>query len=122
MTDKEYRDIRKRLEFLIGKWEKLLGLQNSWAISVQLFRGGFDDRSSGNVMWTTADWQYRLASIGIDMPLALQETEERLEECIIHELMHVIIRQAMEHDGHEHEEYVCSTLAQAFLRTSKGTK
>lgn len=123
LTDREHKALLRKIQSYITKWERLLGLKGQWTISIALHRGGFDDRSDGAVMSVDTQWKYRQAFISIDLPLALQETDERLEECIVHEMCHMMVHQIVEHDGLEHEEYVCTSLAQAFMRVaSQGVK
>jgi hypothetical protein len=51
------------------------------------------------------------------MPRVLELSDEDLERCVVHELVHVFLNEARENgeDWLDHEERVASTLAQAFI-------
>ena len=129
MTDKEYRDLKKRLEKIIYDWHGALGL-GWWNMEYLYNRDGkppiySEDTNYCTVMTCEAKWPYLKATIEINMPPLLGLDDETLEADLVHEWMHVFLNEMSEKNDkdHKHEERVATQLAKAFIWTrDKGRK
>ena len=113
MTDKEYNTQIKRLKKVLVKWSKLLGLDRT-DIVAHFERERDDEDKFMAAIVTDSSWQYRRAVIHYFMPIIAACDDEELEVIVIHEYMHVIVAQMRGSDRDEDEEYVVTTLANAF--------
>lgn len=117
MTDRDYRAFCKLVTARVAHWQRLLGIGHP--VRLTFWRAGFDDRCDGDggktLMRTNASWEYGFAGIDVDYPHCHTVEAAELETIIVHELMHVILRE-MDHEGREHEEHVATVLAGAFTR------
>lgn len=119
MTDEEYEAQKRRILALCQKWVSPIGL-GWWDIEFGYERANFEvdgNPSHDAVAKCTANWRYGHAYIGFNMPRVQEQTDERLERCFVHELMHIFLNETRESDDDwlDHEERVASTLTKAFL-------
>lgn len=126
MDDAEYEHQKARIQALIERWLKPLGLH--WGRTTFIYErdsGEFqrlrDEHCGDNsgldrpaVAFCTADWRYGQASIYFNMLVVAGEDDDVLEEYFVHELMHIFLSE-MREEGRDHEERVATTLAKAFL-------
>lgn len=119
MTDKEYRKQKKRLERFIEKWRTQLGMR-WWQITFNYHDEpcvGDGDRPPA--ARTTVDWDYNRAIIDFYVPEFVKDSDERVEQIVIHEFCHVLVNEMRQwrgaSDALSHEERVVTNLAQAFL-------
>lgn len=91
MTDKEYREQKKRVAALIDKWAKPLELDR-WTITYHWFREPFSDRP-GVAMRVETQWEYRRADIEISVPLLSEMDDNHLENYLLHEYSHILLQE-----------------------------
>lgn len=125
MTDAEYEATKARIDAMLDRWIPLLGLVD-WHIYREYRRQDSDDlrRMDGNteVARCHVIWEYEEIGMSWWLPLIFEEewTDERLEPVVVHELMHIVVREMREdakRKGILHEERVSTRLARAFVRT-----
>ena len=120
MNDAEFAAQRARIEPLIERWVKPLGL-NWWRLEFVYVRDEFevDGKPAPSTMASCrANWRYLNATIEWNMPRVLNEDDDAtIERAFVHELTHVLINEMREHDDDwlDHEERVASTLTMAFI-------
>lgn len=115
----KHEEQRARIRSLADKWLKPLGLLWWERIEFSYFdnRHHFD-RDSGNeaLFITYADWRYLDALVEVNLALAAELGDERLELCFVHEMMHIHLDELqVSEEYHDHEERVATCLARAFL-------
>lgn len=91
MTDEEYEREKARVQRLIDKWPKMLGL--GWYEITYCWereKCSDDEARSSIVMATNTQWEYRWATINIYLP-SLPESEKALERDFVHELCHILM-------------------------------
>lgn len=120
MNDADYEGQKIRVDALIDRWVKPIGL-GWWRIDFNWSRerkeASPDSPSDFQcVMECSAKWQYRKAAITCYAPAVAEiEDDDYLEWVFIHELMHIFVNESRESDDWmSHEERVCSELASAF--------
>lgn len=120
MTDSEYEAQKARIQALIERWVKPLGLA-WWKLNFEWERDRCkDDVTLGDgysthvAMRCYADWRYMEATIIVFLPSVAERRDDELEPLFVHELMHVFLRE-MREKGLDHEERVATTLAKAFV-------
>ena len=59
-------------------------------------------------------WNYLEAVINVNKDALKALSDERIEYCVVHELMHILLNE-MREDGTEHEERVATLLARSFI-------
>lgn len=126
MTDKEYSTQKKRVEKLIAKWVKQIGL-GWWSITYEWERSLKADPLDSTYKpididgeWTTfmdcrSDPYYRDAYITFYLPACESLSDKRLERCFVHELLHVFLAPMRTKAKHNEEELVATTLADALI-------
>lgn len=126
MNDAEYETQKQRVERLIERWVKPIGL-GWWCINWVWHR---EERRSDDLtgievcaMDCHANWKYLEARINVYLPAVEQFDDDRLEYFVVHELMHVFLQemqapmqtQAEADTMAAHEERVATTLAHALI-------
>lgn len=117
MTDKQLKRQKKRVLKHLRHWKVMLGL-GVWRIDTEWYDGrlpetrGGDDR---NIVLADmhVSWEYLKATMRVNVEAVAALSDERLEEVIIHELLHAVINEMRNYsadDGIYHEERVVSTL------------
>lgn len=124
MNDADYDAQVKRIAALHETWARPIGL-SWWRIDYVYERAGIQQndaqRQSGmlNIFEVTSDWRYMNAKIWCNMPAILDLPDDRLEQCFVHELMHIMVNEMVVPDQSPealaHEERVCQTLANGFI-------
>lgn len=89
MTDKEFELQRKRLKKYIDKWQTPCGF-DWWGIT-HAFTRERDEQYRDAAATTTTQWQYRNAYITWVMPEVADLTDDELDECVLHELCHILV-------------------------------
>ena len=133
LTDKEFAKADRRIKALVRKWVRPLGL-GWWKVMVSVYRSETEMPVTGNAqqadpqwikaMSTHVSWAYRDGKINVNGEYALSAKDEDLERSFLHELGHIFVNEmrslpknsdAFADNWIEHEEHVCSALADAFL-------
>lgn len=129
----ELRLQRARVERLLKRWAGPLSL-SAWHLEHHFVTNPDDIPSesgkTGDVVvpaaLTDVSWEYAHGSIVWNLPVLHHMSEEQLELCVVHELMHVLVnemradgrsQQTAHVNGLPHEERVCTMLARAFIAT-----
>ncbi len=131
MKDREYAAQKRRVLRIIKWWRDELGLR-WWHINwefydnadPQLFAMEDGGRAFANAK---VDWPYLDATIDLNMPRAEDYTDDELENALVHEMCHILVREMRDDREHAqsahplivHEERVCTTLASAFIWVRK---
>ena len=128
MNDEQYEAERARVQEILNRWIKPLGLK-WWSVHIEYFREPIPEedeapRSHGHVLphavaTCSCDWKYLRAILRFDLRSTEAMEPERLEWTVVHELMHIFLNEtrAEDSDGDwlDHEERVASQLANAFI-------
>lgn len=126
MTDKEYREQKRRIEKLIKKWTAPLGL-NWWELQYVWIRGEHDgsetlympftgkDNRYTCVMEVTTDYYYKTATLKFYLETCLGFDDKAIERYFLHELMHIFLKPMQSKGKANEEELVATHLANAFL-------
>lgn len=123
MTDAEYEAQKARVDAVLAKWVNSIGL-GWWRLSYVWSRdpavegeGGASSDKTAAVC--TVLWQYLCATITFYLPTLADEDDSHLEWIIVHELMHVFLREMRwtndDGDNIDHEERVATMLAHGFM-------
>lgn len=131
MNKKEFNKQKRRVEGFIKKWSVPLWL-GWWHIDYLWYDSDEEydkDRpliivdQNGprrGLMYCNARWEYNRATIGVNLPCASTQTDDELEEAVVHEFCHILVNETREEDENwRHEERVVSTLARAFMTVRK---
>lgn len=123
MTDKEYSKEKRRVEKLLEKWIKPLGL-GWWMIDISYSRDFAGDTDGfDTVAECSSKWYYRIADVKFYLPAVARIDDARLEVLVVHELMHIFVNEMREKDeDRRHEEHVVTGLANAIVWAVNGTK
>jgi len=116
MTDKEYRDQKKRVQKYIDKWFNAMGL--GWfQVDMDWVRAEKTD-SSGTAAEVSTTWQYRNARISWYLPVLAELDDDKLENTVVHEFVHILINPLTLVDKSEdlstQHEYATECIARAF--------
>ena len=123
MNDAEYDEQKARVQKLIERWPKALGL-HWWRITYDWYRHDMPDDEGkpdlASAMRCAARWEYLDATIKINLELVATLEDARLEWIFVHELMHIFLKEQRwddddSKDSMNHEERVASMLAMAFI-------
>lgn len=96
MTDKEYRELKRKIEKLITKWRDLLWL-NKYRLHNTWVRGSKPESPNAGAQ-TDMRWEYLEADFTWYLPNLLNLNDEELEECVVHEFCHILISPLMYED------------------------
>jgi hypothetical protein len=123
MTDAEVAELEGRIQALRDKWVEPLGLGN-WRITLHCYRdsGEYQEvlAASGPYVGGTceAQWQYQRAEIHFNLFRLAPLSEREMEECVVHELCHLLlaeVQMCMDEEHDHHVEHATTALAQAFI-------
>ena len=124
MTDKEYREQKKRVESMINKWFKPMGM--GWFDI--LFDWHRDERKepTRNNIPAVADvecsWEYKRAKINWYLPVIQNIDDDELENMIVHEFVHILINSVdIEELPNEKLEYATESVARALIWVKKSS-
>lgn len=124
MTDKEYREQKKRCEALIAKWVAPLGL-NWWELTYEWVRGTNDHGETNYAPFTgknsqytcimdiSTDYYYKTARIRFFLETIMDYDD--IERYFVHELMHIFLKPLQAKGKYDEEELVATHLANAFV-------
>lgn len=92
MTDQEYADLKALIEAYCDKWKTRLNLEN-WYIEYFWHRNGLPgdkegELNLGTMARTECNWQYMFSQIHFNMPRLIHAEADRVENAVVHELMH----------------------------------
>lgn len=129
-TDRAFQREQRRITRFVKKWRQTLGL-NQWRIEHTYHDGPFDvdgSTKSGAVGACTAHWEYQTAHLEFDVSELANYDDERVEEVVIHELMHAMVNEmrlqnlptgwTRDAGDAAHEEHVVTMLTNAILYTA----
>jgi len=114
----------------LRKWQRILGL-NDWHIELNISMNPVTCRGEGsdhrrNFMQVSTHWQYMSATIEVDRPqLEDMSTDTPLDKHIVHELVHVLLAEAVRTDNDDdtmHEERVVTLLTKRIMELYVNTK
>lgn len=118
MNDREYAKQKKRIQALIERWVKPIGL-GYWTINFEYSRerlGEAHVAEYDTLARTTSSWEYRHGLISFSMPNVMEIDDEELERAFVHELMHIFLNEMRDWTtDNNHEERVASELTSAML-------
>jgi hypothetical protein len=116
MTDKEYREQKKRVQKYIDKWFKTVGL-GWYDVSFHWHRLPWED-DSGTAARTIWSWQYMSADIHWYLPVLKEESDTKVENVVVHEFSHVLtgaVAQTAPDDARHIMEYSTEVVARALI-------
>jgi hypothetical protein len=127
VTDREYNEQKRRIQALIKKWVRPLGL-GWWQIDFTYNRDGLESKRGDRdcVGSCDADWEYLRAYVSFNLPKLAEMDNDDAERVFVHELCHIFVNEMrmwgdreIESEKHDeamhHEERVVTQLANAFL-------
>lgn len=123
MTDKEYRDLKKRIRKHFKWWSYTMGLQ--FCKLTNYYEREVDKDHPTWGAKTTMWWEYREYDFYWFMPNLLRLDEEDLEDVVIHELCHALASPSMINDNDESTmlmEHTVSGLQKAFRWVRDSTR
>lgn len=126
LSEKEVVRQDKRVRKFANKWISKLQL-DIWEVNLVMENDYEENREMGyhpqavdgvweSVMSTSADPWYMSATIYCHLPVIANMTDQRLEESIIHEFMHVYLSPMSSNKYKKEEEMVATLLARTFMR------
>ena len=111
MTDKEYKQQKARVEKILNKWRRILGLDGH-RFHFNYVRE-YDDVKSA-VASINALWQYKNHSINIFLPKVAEiDSDYELTEALVHEFVHVFINPFQKEDPTKAEEEILEFATQS---------
>lgn len=119
MTDKEYKQQKKRVEKLLDKWAKPIGM--GWQKLDIVFARDYYTDGQDILATTHCLWEYRKALITFHMPVVMETDDEKLEHNVVHELAHVLtfpLWQQLDHSNKELRqigEYTAECITDALI-------
>lgn len=116
MNDKEYAKQKARVKKYWDKWFDTIGLA-WWNVNITWDRERREDRPS-QLGETSSKWQYRSAHVTFQLPEIATVTDERLEECVVHEMTHILlqgIEDFRDDQATQITEYTTTTIARAII-------
>lgn len=116
--------IQAKLARSTREWMTRLGL-NHWRVDVEYVRGtlpGCSNDEDRQVLGdSTYDWRYLIARIRWNVPAALGYDDARIEECVVHELAHILLA-PVHREGNAHPSVLernVSEITSAILRVHR---
>lgn len=116
MTDKEYREQKRRVQKVWDRWYTPLGM-NWWRIDCNWEREREED-SWHTIGKTYCNWEYRTANITFYLPACVDLNDDKLEEAIVHEFVHVLampIHDCRDDQAREITEHTVTTIARSLI-------
>lgn len=120
MKKKLVKQTIKRITRIAKKWMKPMGLL-WWRTDFVYFtdKKTIKEHLEANpgfvcLMKAWADWKYMEATVEFNLPALAEQSDSKIEEALVHEFTHILVREMREGDLH-HEERVVSTLVRAFF-------
>lgn len=116
MTDKQYEKERRRVRKLWDKWFRPIGM-GWWQVDLSWAREREEDEPATAGM-TTTNWQYRTAHVTFYLPATMELDDEKLEEVVVHELVHILcgpIQDMSTDERREITEHTVTTIARSII-------
>lgn len=120
MTDKEFRDTKRRIMKIFDSWRLNMGLRH-WEVTTEFVREPQEDRVAGRAH---VRWEYQLATLEFFCAELLPLSDRNLEEIIVHEMVHILVNEMREFAKDtesaaqmKHEERVTTILTNALIWT-----
>jgi hypothetical protein len=117
MTDKEYREQKRRVQKYIDKWREPMGI--GW------FRVTFEWsrlEDGETAARTLSSWQYKNATITWFLPHLAKFTDDVVEQTVVHEFAHILLSGLAQNQIHDDEsmanqinEYTTEIVANAVM-------
>lgn len=123
LRDKERNLQKQRVMKVRNKWFRALGL-GWWRVDYK-WVDWIEPKHEGNTVLARCDvdWPYKEATITISLLQVKELDDERLEYALLHEYMHIFVNEMRDDkEGIDHEERVCTDLAQAFIWAVKNVR
>lgn len=120
MNDQQFKDQKKRVESLIRKWFKPIGM-GWWQVDFHYERER-SEQDSTTIGMTTSNWQYRTGDITFFLPTCAEIEDHKLEEAIVHELTHILVAplQDVSSDAsRDITEFTVTSIARALIWSSQ---
>lgn len=118
----QYETAKATVLRLAEKWQALLGLDR---IKIEyVFVESFHDDGHSVIADTEAFWEYHLAKIRWFLPAMIRETDEGIEEDLVHELVHVLLNPIERHVPtklDEQKEFTVESVTQAILSVHRAS-
>ena len=92
------------------RWQYHDGDDGTWDIG---------DQTVG-VMRTATRWEYLWATIDVNLTACSELEDDALEQCVLHELAHILLAEVKDCRGQKHFERTCTRLAQVFTWIGEG--
>lgn len=118
MTDKEYEKQRQRVIKYWDKWYNVLGI-HWWRINRNWHRERRED-SPNTFGDCSTDWEYRNATINFYLLVAIDMSDNALEEAVVHEFVHVLaapLHDFRDDQAREITEHTVTTIARQIVHT-----
>ena len=93
-------DLKQRILALFALWQPRLGLSH-WDI-IYTWRREKKSPEEGTIMSVFSTWEYQKADVWFYLPTCAEQTEQQLENAVVHELCHMLV--AMMSDGESEDE------------------
>lgn len=118
----EFEAAKQRIETITNKWNVLMDM--SWLLIRHTYNESFNEDSHFIVATTDADWEYRMATIDWHLPRVTALPDERLEDVVGHEFVHVLnasAESAVPTKDAKLCEYATENVARAILSVYRGS-
>ena len=113
MNDAAFETQKERIRLLFAKWTKILDISHRYLMVYDWLRTPIKDHERA-VMVVHASWKYLDAHVEINCERAEFLDDARLERVVVHECMHILLNE-MREDDIDHEERVCSEMADIIM-------
>lgn len=116
MTDKQFEKERRRVRKLWDKWFRPIGM-GWWQVDLSWARERDEDEPATAGL-TTTNWQYRTAHVTFFLPSTAELNDEKLEEVVVHELVHILcgpIQDMSTDERREITEHTVTTIARSLI-------
>lgn len=116
MTDKEYREQKKRVQKYFDKWYSVLGM--GWYRIDRNWDRARSEDAPNEAAITSWQWQYRTASITYRLPVIAELDDDKLENVVVHEFAHILTGAMVQNapdDNDQLKEYGTECVARALI-------
>lgn len=116
MTDKEYREQKRRVQKYFDKWYAVLGM--GWYRIDREWDRVRSEETPSEAAVTSWQWQYRTASITYRLPVIAELDDDKLENVVVHEFAHILTGAMVQNqpdDNRQLMEYSTENVARALI-------